>query len=81
MTARRLWQRIKCRFGHHGFSGLANFDTFSVGAAYALSHTFVERMQHTGDRTWYRVWVALCPYCTKLVSVTENDVPIEMRSD
>jgi hypothetical protein len=44
---KRLWQRIKCLLGYHGFSGLVNIDTYSYGSAHMTSNgfggTFVEK--------------------------------------
>lgn len=82
MTVKRLWQWIKCLLGYHGYSGLGYLDTLVPSAAYVVCPgTFVERIEpppgpfHRHPR--YRVWVAFCPYCPKLIPVT--DVPIEMR--
>ena len=81
---RRLWQRIKCLLGHHGFDGLVHIDTYSYGSAHMTANgfggTFVEKMNPRFHKTWYRVWFSACPYCRKLSPVTERDVPIEMRS-
>jgi hypothetical protein len=81
---KRLWQRIKCLLGYHGFSGLVNIDTYSYGSAHMTSNgfggTFVEKMNPRFHRTWYRVWLSARPYCRKLSPVTEKDVPIELRS-
>jgi hypothetical protein len=45
---RRLWQRIKCLLGHHGFDGLVHIDTYSYGSAHMTANgfggTFVEKM-------------------------------------
>ena len=80
----KLWRRIKCLLGYHGFSGLVHIDTFDYQSAYTLAlsygDTFVEKMNPRFHRTWYRVWASACPYCRKLSSVTEKDVPIELRS-
>jgi hypothetical protein len=81
---RRLWRRILCLLRRHGFDGLAHIDTLDYRSAHMTANgfggTFVEKMNPRFHRTWYRVWLAACPYCRKLSPVTERDVPIEMRS-
>ena len=45
---RRLWQRIKCLLGYHGFSGLVNIDSYDCRSAHITANgfggTFVEKM-------------------------------------
>ena len=77
----RLWHKILCFFGIHHFGGLLYSDFLNeISVQRMQTGSFYELMRPPGSRHWYRLWLQRCWWCKKLHPVTEQDVPIEMRS-